>query len=441
MVLVAALAFRASWAETRKMGGARPRADGRPPATKERTCRDASSFCRRSALFTTSTTFLPQSRISSRYPRSLSVRGRSAEVTNRTRSLRGTKPRLSSSWWRMIAFVPGVSTTAISRRNSLGYPFSRTPSRRSLSTGSSAWRSTVILSVVGVTPSCAISASSRAFMKALFPELNSPTMTSRNSSSRSACARLTSSTSSDGAPKSFRNPMNLSRSARSRSTRASRRSSRILIYQPSFSAHYSNVAPAPSGKPVSRPLRGGKREESGKLHEWRGFVNYRRLGRTELEVSEVGYGAWGIGRSQWIGAEDDESLRALNRAIDLGLNFLDTALAYGEGHSERLVGQVVRERTETVYVATKIPPKNRIWPAPAGLHPDEVFPADYVRECTETSLRNLGSEAIDVQQFHVWSDEWVGEGDWLGAVEGLNEEGKIRLLRVSIHHHQARNAS
>ncbi|HET6886024.1 MAG TPA: aldo/keto reductase, partial [Rubrobacteraceae bacterium] len=122
-------------------------------------------------------------------------------------------------------------------------------------------------------------------------------------------------------------------------------------------------------------------------------MNYRKLGGTGLEVAEVGYGAWGIGKSQWIGAEDDESLRALNRAIDLGLNFIDTALAYGEGHSERLVGQVVRERDENVYVATKIPPRNRVWPAPSGLHPDEVFPADYVTECTETSLRNLGLEA------------------------------------------------
>src|SRR3712207_4434924 len=75
-----------------------------------------------------------------------------------------------------------------------------------------------------------------------------------------------------------------------------------------------------------------------------GCVHYRRLGRTGLEVSEVGFGAWGIGKSQWLGAEDDESLRALRRAIDLGLNFIDTALAYGEGHSERLVGQVIRER-------------------------------------------------------------------------------------------------
>jgi len=171
-----------------------------------------------------------------------------------------------------------------------------------------------------------------------------------------------------------------------------------------------------------------------------GCVNYRRLGRTGLEVSEVGYGAWGIGKDAWIGAEDDESLSALNRAIDLGLNFIDTALAYGEGHSERLVGQVVRDREETVYVATKIPPKNRIWPAPSGLHPDEVFPGDYVKECTETSMRNFGFEAIDVQQFHVWSDEWVGRGDWLEAVEELKGEGKIRFFGVSINDHQPGNA-
>jgi aryl-alcohol dehydrogenase-like predicted oxidoreductase len=169
-------------------------------------------------------------------------------------------------------------------------------------------------------------------------------------------------------------------------------------------------------------------------------VNYRKLGRTGLEVSEVGYGAWGIGKSQWMGAEDDESLRALDRAIDLGLTFIDTALGYGEGHSERLVGQTVRTRDENVHVATKIPPKNRIWPAPAGLHPDETFPADHVRESTEASLRNLGLDTIDVQQFHVWQDEWLGEGDWQEAVEDLKREGKIRHFGVSINDHQPANA-
>jgi aryl-alcohol dehydrogenase-like predicted oxidoreductase len=169
-------------------------------------------------------------------------------------------------------------------------------------------------------------------------------------------------------------------------------------------------------------------------------VNYRKLGRTGLEVSEVGYGAWGIGKSQWMGAEDDESLRALNRAIDLGLTFIDTALGYGDGHSERLVGQTVRERDETVHVSTKIPPKNLTFPAPSGLHPDETFPADHVRECTETSLKNLGLETIDVQQFHVWQDEWLGEGGWQEAVEDLKREGKIRHFGVSINDHQPANA-
>ncbi len=169
-------------------------------------------------------------------------------------------------------------------------------------------------------------------------------------------------------------------------------------------------------------------------------MHYRTLGRTGLEVSEIGYGAWGIAGDAWLGAKDEESLKALNRAVDLGLNFIDTALAYGEGHSERLVGKVVAERDEAIRVATKVPPKNRIWPAPSGLHPDEVFPGDYVRECTERSLENLGFETIDVQQFHVWQDEWLGEGDWQEAVEDLKSEGKIRHFGVSINDHQPANA-
>ena len=111
-------------------------------------------------------------------------------------------------------------------------------------------------------------------------------------------------------------------------------------------------------------------------------------------------------------------MKALNRAVDLGLNFIDTALAYGEGHSERLVGKLVEERDETIHVATKVPPKNRVWPAPEGIPPEEAFPGDYVRECTEQSLSNLGLDTIDVQQFHVWQDDWVGKGDWLGGGRG-----------------------
>ena len=169
-------------------------------------------------------------------------------------------------------------------------------------------------------------------------------------------------------------------------------------------------------------------------------MNRRPLGRTGLEVSEIGYGAWGIGGSMWLGAQDDESLTALHRAVDLGLTLIDTALAYGDGHSEELVGRVVREREERIVVATKIPPKNGIWPAPDGIDPDEAFPADHVRDCTERSLRNLGLDAIDVQQFHVWSDEWTDRGSWRDAIEDLKAEGKIRAFGISNNDHQPANA-
>src|ERR1035438_862061 len=165
-------------------------------------------------------------------------------------------------------------------------------------------------------------------------------------------------------------------------------------------------------------------------------MHHRKLGRTDLRVSEVGYGAWGIGGTGWVGADDDESLKALRRAIDLGLNFVDTALAYGDGHSERLVGQVVRERGEQTYVATKVPPKNGQWPARAGVRAEDAFPADYVIACTEESLRNLGLEAIDVQQFHVWSSEWLEQGDWLEAIRRLKDEEKFRYFGVSLNDHQ-----
>jgi aryl-alcohol dehydrogenase-like predicted oxidoreductase len=169
-------------------------------------------------------------------------------------------------------------------------------------------------------------------------------------------------------------------------------------------------------------------------------MKYRKLGRTGLEVSELGYGAWGISKVAWIGADDDESLRALDDAIEHGVNFIDTALGYGNGHSEMLVGRAVRQAEGSVLVASKIPPKNSQWPARAGVPAQEAYPADWVVECTERSLANLGLETIDVQQFHVWSDEWVGKGDWAEAIERLRAEGKIRYFGISINDHQAANA-
>src|SRR3954471_11588697 len=124
-------------------------------------------------------------------------------------------------------------------------------------------------------------------------------------------------------------------------------------------------------------------------------MEYRQLGRTGLTVSEIGYGAWGIGRSAWVGATEDESMRALHRAIDLGVNFIDTARGYGE--SERIVGNVVRERSgEGIIVATKVPPRSGTCRAPPGLAPMEALPGDHTRASLETSLRESGLESFDV---------------------------------------------
>ncbi|RZS90983.1 aryl-alcohol dehydrogenase-like predicted oxidoreductase [Motilibacter rhizosphaerae] len=167
-------------------------------------------------------------------------------------------------------------------------------------------------------------------------------------------------------------------------------------------------------------------------------MQHRPLGRTGLQVSEIGYGAWGLGGSMWIGAEEDESVRALHRAIELGVDFIDTARGYGE--SERIVGRVLREHGgDDVHVATKVPPKNGQWPAPSGIDPSEAFPGDHIRESLETSLRASGLEAFDLVQFHVWSDEWVGRGDWLETVEALKREGKMRAFGISINDHQPSN--
>ncbi|MEV6720061.1 aldo/keto reductase [Streptomyces xanthochromogenes] len=167
-------------------------------------------------------------------------------------------------------------------------------------------------------------------------------------------------------------------------------------------------------------------------------MRYRELGRSGLSVSEIGYGAWGIGESSWVGATEDESVRALHRAIDLGVNFIDTARGYGE--SERIVGRVVRERAtgskDTVRVATKVPPKNGVWPAPSGIDPARAFPGSHIRESLETSLRASGLERFDLLQFHVWSDDWVGRGDWLETIDDLKREGTIGLFGVSVNDHR-----
>jgi aryl-alcohol dehydrogenase-like predicted oxidoreductase len=169
-------------------------------------------------------------------------------------------------------------------------------------------------------------------------------------------------------------------------------------------------------------------------------MQYRTFGRTGIKVSEIGYGAWGIGGALWQGNDDAEAMRALHKSADLGVNFYDTALVYGDGHSESLVGKFFKERKERFYVASKVPPKNGRWPSPKGCPLRDVFPLKYIIECTEKSLRHLKLDTIDIQQLHVWNDEWTNDNEWRDAIAKLKEDGKITFFGVSINDRQPANA-
>lgn len=167
-------------------------------------------------------------------------------------------------------------------------------------------------------------------------------------------------------------------------------------------------------------------------------MQYRKLGRTNLNVSEIGYGAWGISGAQWIGAQDDESIRALKAARDVGVNFFDTALAYGDGHSEQLINRAFGKSKEVI-IASKVPPKNYIWPAEKGSALRDVFPKDYALASLDQSLKNLGREQVDVYQFHVWNDDWANMDEWLETARTMRESGKTRSVGISINDHQPTN--
>jgi aryl-alcohol dehydrogenase-like predicted oxidoreductase len=161
-------------------------------------------------------------------------------------------------------------------------------------------------------------------------------------------------------------------------------------------------------------------------------MNYRRFGRTGWMVSEIGYGMWGMGG--WTGSDDAESLESLQRAADLGCNFYDTAWAYGDGHSERLLGQLLRQNPDKrLYTATKIPPKNRIWPSRRQFSLDDCYPPDYIEEYVLRSLENLGVQTIDLIQFHTWEDAWVEDDRWARQLADLRSQGLIGAVGISLN--------
>ena len=148
---------------------------------------------------------------------------------------------------------------------------------------------------------------------------------------------------------------------------------------------------------------------------------------------------WGL--AGWPGADQDEILRALDRSVELGVNFFDTAWGYGAGRSENILGKLVKKHSgKKLYCATKIPPKNFKWPSKSHFKLEECFPYDHIIDFTEKSLRNLNTDCIDLQQFHVWEDGWANNDEWKKAIEKLKKDGKIKFIGISVNRWEPDNA-
>ncbi len=161
-------------------------------------------------------------------------------------------------------------------------------------------------------------------------------------------------------------------------------------------------------------------------------MNQRQFGRTGWQVSEIGYGMWGMGG--WSNSDDQESLASLQAAADLGCNFFDTAYAYGEGRSEKLLGQIVRANPDKrLYTATKIPPLSKQWPAKPDSTLLESYPPDHVEEFVHRSLKNADLQSFDLMQFHTWDDGWLRDDRWFYKLDDLRSQGLIKVLGISLN--------
>jgi len=168
-------------------------------------------------------------------------------------------------------------------------------------------------------------------------------------------------------------------------------------------------------------------------------MKYRRFGRTNWQISEIGHGMWGL--SEWKDTDEKEVNLALDKSVELGCNFFDTAWGYGEGKSERILAKLLKRHADKkLFAASKIPPKNRQWPSRRGFKIEDVFPYDYIMEYVDRSLKNLGLEQIDLMQFHVWEDEWAKKEEWKKAVEVLTAAGKVAAWGISINRWEPANS-
>jgi aryl-alcohol dehydrogenase-like predicted oxidoreductase len=163
-------------------------------------------------------------------------------------------------------------------------------------------------------------------------------------------------------------------------------------------------------------------------------MKFRKLGDTGLEVSEIGFGGWAIGGS-WGPQSEADSVAALNRALDLGVNLIDTAAGYGDGKSERIIGSVLKQRRDSVIVATKTPPTDGPWPPSPYCRASLRYPGKYIRENVEQRLRNLGTDRLDILQLHTWTRAWNANPEPFEVLRELKKEGKIRFTGVSTPEH------
>lgn len=167
-------------------------------------------------------------------------------------------------------------------------------------------------------------------------------------------------------------------------------------------------------------------------------MNYRKFGRTNWDVSEIGYGMWGM--AGWTESDDVQSSKSLDLAVENGVTFFDTAWGYGEGHSEQLLGALVkRYPSKKLYTASKIPPKNFKWPAKPAYTLDESYPAEHIVAFTEKTLKNVGLDQIDLMQFHTWDDNWTSRDEWQRAIEDLKSSGKIGAMGISMNRWEPEN--
>ena len=161
-------------------------------------------------------------------------------------------------------------------------------------------------------------------------------------------------------------------------------------------------------------------------------MQYRKFGRAGWDVSEIGYGMWGM--AGWTGSEDQQSLQSLQKAIDLGCTFFDTAWAYGAGRSEGLLGQILRANLgKKLYTATKVPPKNEKWPSRREFALQDCFPPDHIQQYVESSLKNAGIDSFDLMQLHTWEDTWLEDDRWHQKLVELKEQGLVRAIGISIN--------